>query len=93
VEIKIIKCFTYTCFLLKEQKDSFAQIYKGAGVRSCKKTHERTNAIQYGGSRGLAPHQINTFTNHMLDKLNSAYQSEADFEVRTFATERDLIVP
>ena len=32
---------------------------------------------------GLAPYQINTFTNHILNKLNSAYQSEADREVST----------
>ena len=67
-----------------EQQSAVDQIYKGAGVFSCKRTHERTNAIQYGEAMGLAPHQINTFTNHILDKLNSAYQSEADREVSNF---------
>jgi hypothetical protein len=83
VEIETVKSVLLTSFFLKEQKDASASIYKGAGFRSCKVTHERTNVIQYGGSSGLTPHQINTFTNHMLDKLNSAYQSEADLEVRT----------
>jgi hypothetical protein len=77
---------TYLFLLLKEQKDSFDQTYEGAGVRSCKRIHKRTDATKCGGSRGLAPHQINTFTNHMLDKLNSAYQSEAGFEVNAFST-------
>ena len=63
-----------------EHRNAAKAIYEGAGVASCKRTHERTNAIQYAGSEGLAPWQINTFTNHILDKLNSAYQSEADKE-------------
>jgi hypothetical protein len=43
-------------------------------------THHRTHAVQLGGSEGLAPWQLNTFTKHMLDKLNSAYQPEMNQE-------------
>jgi hypothetical protein len=57
------------------------QIYAATGIKSCKVTHERTNAIQYAGSEGLAPHQINSFTKHILDKLHRAYMAESDKEV------------
>jgi hypothetical protein len=52
--------------------------YAATGVSSCKKTHLRTLAVQHAGSEGLAPWQINTMTKHMLEKINSAYQSEVD---------------
>jgi hypothetical protein len=57
------------------------QIYKATGVINCKITHDRTAAIQYAGAMGLMPHQINSFTNHLLEKMHRAYQSEADREV------------
>jgi hypothetical protein len=58
------------------------QIYKETGVVNCKVTHDRTTAIQYAGAMGLAPHQINSFTNHLLEKIHRSYQSETDKEVR-----------
>jgi hypothetical protein len=57
------------------------QIYKATGVVNCKVTHDRTTAIQYAGAMGLAPYQINSFTNHLLEKIHRSYQSEADREV------------
>jgi hypothetical protein len=57
-----------------------AQVYIENGVKSCKLTHDRTHDVQLGGSEGLAPWQLNTFTKHMLDKLNSAYQPEMNRE-------------
>jgi hypothetical protein len=58
------------------------QIYRATGVVNCKVTHDRTTAIQYAGAMGLAPYQINSFTNHLLEKIHRSYQSEADREVR-----------
>ncbi len=55
-------------------------VYAATGVESCKLTHNQTHAVQLGGSEGLAPWQLNTFTKHMLDKLNSAYQPEMNRE-------------
>jgi hypothetical protein len=57
------------------------QIYKATGVINCKVTHDRTPAIQYAGANGLAPHQINSFTNHLIEKIHRSYASEADREV------------
>jgi hypothetical protein len=59
------------------------EIYKATGVVHSKVTHHRTAALQYAGFNGLAPYQINTLTNHLLDKQHSAYQSQAEWEVRT----------
>jgi hypothetical protein len=61
-----------------EQKNAQEQIYGATGVSTCKLTHLRTLAVQHAGSEGLAPWQINTMTKHMLEKINSAYQSEVD---------------
>lgn len=60
------------------QKNAQEQIYRATGVSTCKVTHLRTLAVQHAGSEGLAPWQINTMTKHMLEKINSAYQSEVD---------------
>jgi hypothetical protein len=61
-----------------DQKSAMEQIYKATAVSACKLTHLRTLAVQHAGSEGLAPWQINTMTKHMLEKINSAYQSEVD---------------
>jgi hypothetical protein len=53
-------------------------VYVATGVRSCKVTHHRTQAMQLAGSESLAPWQINTMTKHMLEKLPAAHQSETD---------------
>lgn len=65
-----------------DASSAMKQVYKATGVVNCKLTHDRTAAIQYAGAHGLAPHQINSFTNHLLEKLHRAYQAEADREVR-----------
>ena len=57
------------------------QIFAATGVQSCKLTHDRTTSLQYAGFEGLAPFQVNTLTNHMLDKQHSAYQSVTECEV------------
>jgi hypothetical protein len=61
------------------------QVYAATGVESCKLTHNRTHAVQLGGSEGLAPWQLNTFIKHMLDKLNLAYQPEMNQEAKVMA--------
>jgi hypothetical protein len=61
-----------------EESSAMKDVYKKTKVSSCKVTHNRTHAVQYAGSEGLAPWQINVFTKHMLEKLNSAYQAEMD---------------
>jgi hypothetical protein len=59
-----------------QESAAMTAVYTATGVASCKLTHNCTHAVQLGGSEGLAPWQLNTFTKHMLDKLNSAYQPE-----------------
>jgi hypothetical protein len=51
------------------------------GLEGCKLTHKHTYAVHHAGSEGLTPHQINSFTKHMLEKLHKSYQSEVDKEV------------
>ena len=63
-----------------QELSAMTQVFAATGVESCKLTHNRTHAVQLGGSEGLAPWQLNTFTKHMLDKLNSAYQPEMNRE-------------
>jgi hypothetical protein len=63
-----------------QESAAMTQVYAETGVESCKLTHNRTHAVQLGGSEGLAPWQLNTFTKHMLDKLNSAYVPEMNRE-------------
>jgi hypothetical protein len=63
-----------------KESAAMTQVYRETGVESYKMTHNRTHAVQLGGSEGLAPWQLNTFTKHMLDKLNSAYQPEMNRE-------------
>jgi hypothetical protein len=61
-----------------EEGAAMEAVYTATGVKSCKVTHHRTQAIQLAGSESLAPWQINTMTKHMLEKLPAAYQSETD---------------
>jgi hypothetical protein len=63
-----------------QESSAMMAVYAATGVESCKLTHNRTHAVQLGGSEGLAPWQLNTFTKHMLDKLNSAYQPKMNRE-------------
>lgn len=64
-----------------EQQNSTKQIFEAAGVQGTKLTHHRTHALQQLGFLGLMPHQINTLTNHLLDKQNRAYGSAAEYQV------------
>jgi hypothetical protein len=63
-----------------EEGAAMEAVYTATGVKSCKVTHHRTQAIQLAGSESLAPWQINTMTKHSMEKLPSAYQSETDRE-------------
>ena len=64
-----------------ETANSTKQIFKAMAIESCKVTHLRTNAVQAAGFEGLFPHQINTLTKHMVEKMFSAYQSIVEKEV------------
>ena len=69
-------------FILFEHKSAYEQVFKAAGVKSCKLTHDRTTAIQNLGQFISSPFQIASLTKHIIDnKLSSAYQAEADREV------------
>jgi hypothetical protein len=61
------------------------QIYQATGVVSCKVTHHRTAALQYAGFLGLGPFQVNTMTNHFIEKQHSAYGPVAEKEVSLWA--------
>jgi hypothetical protein len=65
---------------LYDESGPMKEVYMATGVEGCKLTHNRTYAVQHAGSEGLAPHQINSFTKHMLEKLHKSYQSEVDKE-------------
>jgi hypothetical protein len=65
---------------LQEESNAMKWVYKKCGISSCKLTHHRLQAVQYAGSRGLHPWQINTLTKHMLDKQHSCYQPECDIQ-------------
>jgi hypothetical protein len=65
---------------LDEESGAMKAVYEGTGIEGCKLTHNRTYAVQQGGSEGLAPYQTNTFTKHMSDKSNKAYQPEVNKE-------------
>jgi 4-diphosphocytidyl-2C-methyl-D-erythritol kinase len=67
-----------------DASNSTKQIYEATGVQTCKVTHHRTAALQYAGFMGLQPHQINSLTNHILDKQHAAYSSQAEWEVSFF---------
>ena len=63
---------------LDEESDAMKAVYEGTGVEGCKLTHNRTYAVQQGGSEGLAPYEVNSFTKHATDKSNKAYQPEVN---------------
>jgi hypothetical protein len=66
-----------------EASSSTKETHRATGVKNSKVTHHRTAALQMAGFMGLRPDQINTLTNHILDKQHSAYQAQAEWEVRT----------
>jgi hypothetical protein len=39
-----------------------------SGMSNCKVLYDCTPTIQYAGAMGLMPHQINSFTNHQLER-------------------------
>jgi hypothetical protein len=61
-----------------EEGAAMEAVCAATGVKSCKVTHHRAQAMQLAGSESLAPWQINTMTKHMLEKLPAACQSETD---------------
>lgn len=66
--------------VLDDESGPMKEVYAATGVEACKITHNRTYAVQLAGSEGLAPHQINSFTKHLLEKLHKSYQPEVDKE-------------
>ena len=82
------RVISYLCFLLIQiiidATNSMKSILEKTGVEYCKVTHLRMLALQFAGFAGLAPYQVNTLTNHMLDKQHRAYQSVTEKEVSTF---------
>jgi len=88
--LRIANCVKY-CFVLctdlpgstiTEASASTREIYKATGIKNGKVCHHRTAALQLAGFMGLQPYQINTMTNHILDKQHVAYQAQAEWEVR-----------
>ena len=65
---------------LSDQSNLMQDVYKKTGVESCKVTHHRTQCVQFAGTEGLRPDQINTLTKHILQKFFKAYQSQCDKE-------------
>jgi hypothetical protein len=65
-----------------EESSAMRSALVSAGLleKLAKVTHHRTMAVQYAGSRGLQPYQINTMTKHMLEKMHSAYAPEVEEE-------------
>jgi hypothetical protein len=64
--------------------ESMNEIYRITGVQTSKVAHHHhTGCLQNLGFEGLHPYQINTLTNHILEKQLSVYGSEADWEVST----------
>jgi hypothetical protein len=68
------------CDTLNEESNAMKDAHKATGVEGCEITHNRTYAVQMAGSEGLAPHQINSFTKHMLEKFHKSHQAEVDKE-------------
>jgi hypothetical protein len=52
-----------------ETANSTKTIFENTHTTSCKVTHLRTTCLQMAGFEGLHPHQINTLTNHILEKM------------------------
>jgi hypothetical protein len=72
---------TNQIYVFLEAVNATRDILCATGVTRTKVTHHRTAALQYAGFWGLAPWQVNTMTNHMLDKQHSAYQSVTEYSV------------
>jgi hypothetical protein len=64
-----------------ETGNSTKTIFENTCTTSCKVTHLCTTCLQMAGFEGLHPHQINTLTKHILEKMYSAYQSICEKEV------------
>jgi hypothetical protein len=72
-----VKSLTRNCSIFIEHANAYKLIYRQAGVRSVKVTHDRTVAIQ--NMACLTPFKISSFTKHIVDnKLTAAYQAEVD---------------
>jgi hypothetical protein len=72
-----VKSLTRNCSIITEHANAYKLIFRQAGVRSVKVTHNRTVAIQ--NMACLTPFQILSFTKHIVDtKLMAAYQAKVD---------------
>jgi hypothetical protein len=64
---------------LNDQSDPMRDVFAKTGVNpNCKITHHRTQAILHGGSNGLDPWKVSTFTKHHKDKLEMSYMPECE---------------
>lgn len=81
----------------KDLDGLYTRMYRHTGVTAPKLTYDRTSAVQYGGSEGLAPYQIHSLTKHITDKFHRSYQAEADKEAckvyAGFSKEEAYFVP
>ena len=68
---------------MTEASNSMKAIYEGTGVHTAKVTHHCSASMQNAGFQGLQPHQLNTLTHHLIDKMYSAYGPMAEWEVCT----------
>ena len=62
-----------------DASNAMKAIFDGLNLSTCKVTHFRTWAVQFGGFHGLRPDQINTMTDHRIEKQYSAYGPVAEF--------------
>ena len=62
----------------KDASKPMSDIYEATGVVNCKVTHHRTACLQYAGFWGLGPFQVNTMTNHFIEKQHSSYGPVAE---------------
>ena len=76
----------------QDTSNATKQIMDGCGVKAAKITHHRTAALQYAGFNGLAPWQVNTLTNHTIEKQLKAYQSVAEKQVSKKHAPKTLII-
>ena len=62
-----------------EASNAMKCIFSNLNLDPCKLTHFRTWAVQNGGFLGLRPDQINTMTDHKIEKQMSAYGPVAEY--------------
>jgi hypothetical protein len=64
---------------INDQSQPMLECYEKTGVdHNCKVTHQRTQAVLIGGSKGLNNRQITSFTKHTTDKFHTAYLPDCE---------------